>query len=150
MKNVFDLNDVNEILTRLDGLSSNSKRLWGTMSVGQMLAHCNVTYEYVYEKKHAEPNFLMKFILKWLVKPTVVGDKPYKQNTRTAPDFIMTEEKDFEVEKGRLVDYIKKTQALGEAHFDNKSSHSFGKLTKEEWNTMFFKHLDHHFRQFGV
>jgi len=39
---------------------------------------------------------------------------------------------------------------LGEAHFDKKESHSFGVLTKGEWDTMFYKHLDHHLGQFGV
>jgi hypothetical protein len=45
---------------------------------------------------------------------------------------------------------MKKTQGLGEAHFDGKDSHSFGNLSKSQWNTMFYKHLDHHLTQFGV
>ena len=56
----------------------------------------------------------------------------------------------FETEKARLIDYIEKTQQLGEAHFDNKESHSFGVLTKTEWNNMFYKHLNHHLNQFKV
>lgn len=48
------------------------------------------------------------------------------------------------------MDYIKKTADLGESYFDGKENRSFGKLTKEEWNTLFAKHLDHHLRQFGV
>ena len=34
--------------------------------------------------------------------------------------------------------------------FDNRESHSFGKLSKTEWSNMFYKHLDHHLTQFGV
>jgi hypothetical protein len=45
---------------------------------------------------------------------------------------------------------MNKTQNLGENHFDGKESHSFGKLLKGEWNNLFYKHLDHHLRQFGV
>ena len=58
--------------------------------------------------------------------------------------------KDFNVEKQRLVDYLNKTQQLGEAYFDNKESHSFGPLNKTEWNNMLYKHLNHHLTQFGV
>ncbi|MGI9541818.1 MAG: DUF1569 domain-containing protein, partial [Cyclobacteriaceae bacterium] len=119
-------------------------------SVGQMLAHNNVAYEMAYEDKHPKPNAFMKFILKLMVKQSVVGEKPYKKNIRTAPQFLMTEEKDFEREKQRLIAYITKTQELGETYFDGKESHSFGSLSKIEWNNLFSKHLDHHLTQFGV
>ena len=120
------------------------------MTVAQMLAHCNITYEMVYEDKHHRPNAIVKFILKKLVKNKVVNDVPYQQNSRTAPQFIMKEEKDFAVEKKRLVEHINKTQSLGAAHFDGKESLSFGALSTAEWNNMFYKHLDHHLKQFGV
>jgi hypothetical protein len=49
-----------------------------------------------------------------------------------------------------LTEYINKTQQLGEGSFDNKVSHSFEALNKIEWNNMFYKHIDHHLKQFGV
>ncbi len=120
------------------------------MNVAQMLAHCNVTYEMTYENKHPKPGMLMKVILKLFVKKIVTNETPYKHNSKTAPAFIITDSRDFEKEKSRLINYITKTQQLGEATFDNKESHSFGALNKTEWNNMFYKHLDHHLRQFGV
>jgi hypothetical protein len=120
------------------------------MNVAQMLAHCNVSYELVYDDIHPKPGPVMKFILKTLVKSKVVNEKPYPKNNQTAPAFIIKGEREFEKEKVRLIDYINKTQKLGETHFDGKESHSFGVLTKTEWNNMFFKHLDHHLNQFGV
>ena len=104
----------------------------------------------VYEDKHPRPNLFMRFLLKLLVKNYVVNEKPYKHNSHTAPQFIIKETKDFEAEKARLVQHVLQTQALGEAHFQGKESHSFGPLTSQEWNNMFYKHLDHHLRQFGV
>ncbi len=150
MKNVFDQNDKKEILNRIDKLNSTSQRLWGKMDIAQMLAHCNVTYELVYEDKHPKPNSFMKLILKLFVKSTVVGDKPYRKNGQTAPAFLIKGERDFNVEKNRLINYINTTHGHGETYFDGKESHSFGALTKTEWNTMFYKHLDHHLKQFGV
>lgn len=150
MKNVFDANHTKEILDRIDRLDPNAQRLWGKMSVSQMLAHCNVTYELVYDNKHPKPKPLMRFILKLLVKGKVVDDTPYKMSGPTAPVFIVRSEKDFDLEKNRLIDYITKTLGHGETYFDGKESHSFGVLTKTEWSNMFYKHLDHHLRQFGV
>lgn len=150
MKSVFNQADTAALVARINRLSPSSKGLWGKMSVSQMLAHCNVTYEMVYEDKHPRPNPLLKLVLKLLVKNKVVSETPYKKNGPTAPAFKVKDDKDFEKEKERLIAHIEKTQGLGEGHFDGKESHSFGRLTKTEWNNMFYKHLDHHLTQFGV
>lgn len=141
---------VQELINRISSLRSDSQPSWGKMSVAEMLAHCNVTYEMVYEDKHPKPNAFKRFLLKMFVKNMVVGEKPYKQNSPTASEFIIKDSKNFEEEKQRLVHYIKRTQELGEAHFEGKESHSFGVLDTKEWNNMFYKHLDHHLTQFGV
>lgn len=150
LPNIFDKRISENIIQRLNSLKPNTEAKWGKMNVGQMLAHCNVTYEMVFENKFPKPNFSTKLILKWFVKRIVTNETPYKHNSRTAPAFIIKETKDFETERKRLINYINKTQQIGEAGFDNKASHSFGVLNKTEWNNMFYKHLDHHLNQFGV
>ena len=150
LPNIFTKEVSTDIIERIGHLKADSQPKWGKMSVAQMLAHCNVTYEMTYEDIHPKSNFLMKFILKTFVKKVVTNEVPYKQNSSTAPQFIIKETKNFEVEKKRLADYITKTQQLGESHFDGKESHSFGALNKTEWNNMFYKHLNHHLTQFGV
>ena len=150
LPNIFTESVATEIIGRLNRLTATTQPNWGKMSVAQMLAHCCVTYEMCYEDKHAKPNFLVVFILKMFVKSTVVSEKSYAQNGSTAPQFVITETKNFEAEKARLIGFIQKTQQLGEAHFDGKASHSFSNLTKTEWNNMFYKHLNHHLTQFGV
>lgn len=150
MINVFNKKDVDELIGRINKLKADSQPNWGTMSVEKMLAHCNVTYEMVYDSKHPRPSGFMRFVLRLIVKPTVVNNVPYKQNLKTAPAFIISDERNYEIEKSRLIDYIVKTCELGENFFDGKESLSFGKLNKFEWNNMFAKHLDHHLRQFGV
>ncbi|MCK0145045.1 DUF1569 domain-containing protein [Arenibacter sp. F26102] len=150
MENIFNKKVVDKVIGRINKLNSKSNGLWGKMTVAQMLAHCNVPYEMVYTDKHPKPNGIMKFMLKLFVKQPVVNDKPYKKNSRTAPAFLITDERDFEIEKKRLIDHLTKTQELGEDYFHNKESHSFGPLTKTEWNNLFYKHLNHHLEQFGV
>lgn len=149
-KNLFDETEAQETIGRINDLTPETQPQWGKMSVSEMLAHCNVTYELVYTDKHPKPKGIQKMLIKLFAKKIVVGPKPYKKNIRTAPVFLITDERDFETEKGRLIEHIKKTQELGGAHFDNKESHAFGPLSTEEWNTLFSKHLDHHLRQFGV
>lgn len=150
MKNIFTKEDVDEIIERIHRLTAKTTPLWGKMTVGQMLAHCNVTYEMIYEDIHPKAGAFKRFILKLLVKNLVVNEKPYKKNSQTAPEFLMKETKNFEQEKKRLIEYILKTRTLGTAHFKGKDSNSFGELTSQEWNNMLAKHLDHHLGQFGV
>lgn len=150
MKNLFDSKDVAETIKRINQLTPTTQGEWGKMTVDQMLAHCNVSYEMAYEDKHPRPNAFVRFMLKMFVKNAVVGPKPYPKNGKTAPQFIMKGDKDFEAEKQRLIDYLNKTQSLGSAHFEGRESHSFGALTSDEWNVSFSKHLDHHLMQFGV
>ncbi|WP_291286753.1 DUF1569 domain-containing protein [Flavobacterium sp.] len=150
MKNVFLKEDCDEFVKRINLLEPESKGLWGKMDVAQMLAHCNVSYEMVYDDIHPKPGFFLKFILKTLVKSKVVSETPYLHNNQTAPQFIIKGSRDFNLERERLIGYINKTQQLGEKEFDGKESHSFGKLKAVEWNNMFAKHLEHHLSQFGV
>ena len=150
MKSIFNQSDTAEIINRINQLTPTTARRWGKMTVAQMLAHCNVSYEMIYDDKHRKPSAFMRSVLKNLVKSKVVSEKPYLRNSRTAPQFIIKVDKNFKEEKKRLIDYITKTQQLGEAHFDGKESHSFGTLSKGEWNNMLYKHLNHHLSQFGV
>lgn len=151
MKNIFDNQVAQEFIGRIIQLTPETQPLWGKMSVDQMLAHCNVTYEYVFEEgKYKKPGGFKKFILKAFVKKYVVTDKPYKKNSPTAPDFKISDKRNFDLEKARLIGFINKCVESGGKYFDGKESHSFGKLSIQEWNTMFFKHLDYHLSQFGV
>lgn len=150
MKSSFDQNHINEAIARINQLTSTTTPQWGEMNVAQMLAHLNVAYDMAYTDKYPQPNFLVRWLLTRFVKPAVVGPKPYQKNGRTAPAFLVSADQDFEKEKKKLIDYVQKTQTLGSAHFEQKESNSFGKLTASEWSTLFAKHLDHHLTQFGV
>lgn len=148
--NLFEKENCDAIIKRIDQLDSQSKPLWGKMDVSKMLAHCNVTYEMMYTDKHSKPNFFLRLMLKWFIKPKVVGTSTYPKSAQTAPAFVINSDKNFEEEKERLIEHIRKTCSLGEGHFEGKESLSFGALNSNEWNNMMYKHLDHHLNQFGV
>lgn len=151
IKNVYDKAVADEIINRINLLTTESKPKWGKMDVARMLAHCNVTYTTTFTpEEFKKPNFLMKLMLKSFVKKMVVGEKMYKPNGPTSPIFIIVNERDFEKEKALLIANIQKVQNLGATYFEGKENYSFGVLTAREWNNMFYKHIDHHLNQFGV
>ena len=68
VKNIFDHQVAQELIGRIEKLDSQKKPSWGKMTADQMLAHCNVTYEMIYDTKHPKAAGFKKFILKLLVK----------------------------------------------------------------------------------
>lgn len=150
MENIFNSNTCEQLIQRINQLTETTIPQWGTMNAAQMLAHCNVTYEMAFENIHPKAGALKRFLLNLFVKSQVVGDKPYRKNSPTAPIFKVSSNKDFAKEKERLIQYLRKCVALGENYFEGKESLSFGALSSNEWNTMFYKHLYYHLTQFGV
>ncbi len=151
MEKIFNSGEMNVIINRLSNLRPDAQPKWGKMNVAQMLAHLNIAYETIFEpEKYPRPNGLMKYVMRWFVKPVVTGPENYKRNSKTASFFIVSPQQDFEKQRSNLIANIHKVLDLGEVHFHNKESHSFGKLTAAEWSNMLFKHLDHHLNQFGV
>lgn len=150
VSNLYDRAEADAMIARIQQLTSHTPRQWGKMTAAQMLAHCCVAYEMVYTDKHPRPNAIVRFMLRQFIKPTVVGEKPYKKSSNTAPQFLIKDDRDFDTEQKRLIDFINKTQELGASYFEGKESHSMGKFSALEFNNSFSKHLDHHLQQFGV
>ncbi len=148
--NIFERSGFDRLIDRVNSLSPESKSKWGKMDVAQVLAHCNLVFEMFYHKERfKKPNPVVKFLSIKLIKPMLLGPKPYKHSMRTAPELVVTEAKNFDQEHRKLLDHLEKTNSLGEAHFEGQESISFGKMTAAEWSTLWSKHLDHHLSQFG-
>ncbi|CAH1002465.1 hypothetical protein LEM8419_03344 [Neolewinella maritima] len=137
-------------LARLDRLRPDTRPQWGKMNAAQMLAHLNVAYDMETGAVVVKNNFISRFLIRTFAKSIVTGPKPYKKNSRTAPQFIISDERDFAREKEKLIGHLKRVAAGGEAGYEGKENESFGKLSAEEWSTMYQKHLEHHFAQFGL
>jgi len=150
MKNIFDPSVTEELARRIGALTPATRPLWGKMNAAQVLAHLCVSYEMVYEDRHPKPGPVLRFLLRAFVKRAVVGEKTYPRSSRTAPAFVIADERDFEEERVRLLSFLERTRALGPEAFEGRESLSFGPLTTAEWNNLFYKHLDHHLTQFGV
>lgn len=150
MESIFTPEATAKFNERLNKLNHDAQPKWGKMDVAQMLAHVNVSYDTTYSNVPKKYSFLSKILMKLVVKNVVVSDKPYTKNGRTAPNFIISDKRDFDVEKVKLEKYIAETESKGIKYFEGKENQAFGKLTSKEWSNLFGKHLDHHLKQFGV
>ena len=68
MKDFFNQQTTSELIERINKLNPESQQKWGKMSVDKMLAHCNVTYDMVFENTQKKTNLFIKILLKFLMK----------------------------------------------------------------------------------
>jgi len=149
MKNMFEKSTYTEISSRLETLSPESKPVWGKMNVAQMMAHASAALEIATGQKTIKQSLLGKIIGPF-AKAGYVSEKPFSKGSPTANEFIIKDERNFSAEKERLAKLI---TAFHEGGHEKCTTHPhgfFGFLTTDEWSKTQYKHLDHHFRQFGA
>jgi hypothetical protein len=149
MKSIFEPEAKNEILERIEKLHPASTRLWGKMTVPQMLAHCANGLGLATGKIKPPRQFIGKLI-GWLFKSSYSNERRFPKNVKTIKGGDVADEKDFETEKKRLIIAINEMHSGGKEICTDHPHPIMGKFTPEEWGKGMYKHLDHHLRQFGV
>ena len=77
-------------------------------------------------------------------------DEPMRRNSPTVPGIVVTDAREFDGERRRLLRLVDRFAAAGPAGCTTHPHSFFGRLTPEEWAILQYKHLDHHLRQFSV
>lgn len=148
MKNIFDSNDNNELIARIEKLNPETLQLWGKMNVIQMMKHCIAVIDVTFGLKEIKMNFFMRMLGR-LMKKSILNAPKFKKNSPTAPEFIFKDDYGFETTKAELINKTKEFQK-GIEVIKIKVHPFWGKLSQEDWNNLQYKHLDHHLKQFGV
>jgi hypothetical protein len=147
--NLFDATTTQNLLLRIASLQPTDKAHWGKMSVSQMLAHVNLTFQGALNPNPKRPPLPLRLLLQLLVKKQLVNDKPFKKKSQTASELIVKHQPDFATELQKLQQYLQQVSEDGGAQFAYRRHPAFGAFTQQEWSTMLYKHLDHHLQQFG-
>lgn len=149
MKNLFQAEAVDELISRIDKLQPATQRQWGKMEVAQMLAHCSAGLDLA-SGRLVRPQMLLGRILGPLVRPIYSNEKPFSRNNPTDKKLVISDARDFGREREQLKVRIREFHAGGEAQCTKHPHPFFGPLTPHEWGAGMYKHLDHHLRQFGA
>jgi hypothetical protein len=83
-------------------------------------------------------------------KSLIVNGEPMRRNAMTEKSVLVTDERDFIVERQRLRESIDRFASGGPGICTKHPHFFFGPLTSVEWAVLMCQHLDHHLRQFGV
>ncbi|MDB4920608.1 DUF1569 domain-containing protein [Mucilaginibacter sp.] len=148
MESVFSP-DVNALfIERINKLTPSTPALWGKMNAAQMLAHCQVPVKVAFGELNTKGG-LIGLLFGGMAKKKLVNEQPFTHNLPTMKEAKILDKRDFEIEKAVLIECVKRFTA-GPDVLTKKPHPFFGPLTVDEWNTLQYKHLDHHLRQFGV
>lgn len=153
MKNLFDPVLADEIKQRILRLHAENERLWGSMTLAQMLAHCTAGMQMAMGTINPKRAPFPARIMGRLIKPVVFGDdKPIRRNSPSAPELFSADvtHADFERERDQLMGAVDRFAAGGAGCCSRNPHPFFGPLKPPEWAILMYKHLDHHLRQFGV
>jgi hypothetical protein len=147
MKSIFDKEVQEEILRRAKTLKPYSVRLWGKMSVEQMLWHLSAQLRIGLGDIAMKPwfNKIISRIAVWTFGIRI----PWSNNLMTAKEMKNDNPASFQVEQDNFLITFDRFLAKAE-HFKYSPHPIFGEMSREEWGKIAYKHIDHHFRQFGV
>jgi hypothetical protein len=148
MKNLFEAAVAEEVKDRVAQLRPDSRRLWGSMTVAQAMAHCSLGLELAHGKIRPPRKFVGRVIGPVVKRLALGNDTPMRRNS---PTMIAVEDpREFDAERKRLRGLIDSFVAAGPAGCTTHPHSFFGRMTPDEWAELMYKHLDHHLRQFGA
>ncbi|MBL8753803.1 MAG: DUF1569 domain-containing protein [Planctomycetes bacterium] len=145
---LFSSAGLDSLLGRLDALRPDSRRQWGKMDVAQMLAHCQQPLR-VALGELALKRMLVGILFGRLAKKKLLAPAPWKPGMPTAPQFKITDAREFAKEKAALRALVERFGKGGPGALTKQPHPFFGPLTVAEWQALQWRHLDHHLRQFG-
>ncbi len=149
MKNLFEQETVDEVISRINKLQPTSLRQWGKMDVAQMMAHCSTAMDLALGKLNPPRIFIGRLIAPF-VKSIFTNEKPFGKNGPTGKELVVADQRDFGREQEQLKLKVRQFYEGGEARCTRHPHPFFGPLPPQAWSRGMYKHLDHHLRQFSV
>jgi hypothetical protein len=151
MKSLFDPSTHQEILNRINSINGSEQAKWGKLTINSMLEHCTFPLLVAAGQATVKVNPIVKFFLKGIIKKSIIGTEPFRQNLPTMAEYKVTNTaiQDVTAAKQNIFQAIA-TFIASEPTANNRVHPVCGPLTKDEWGWSQYKHLDHHLGQFGV
>ncbi len=149
-KDFFSEKMLNALANRVNSITPQSQRQWGTMTPDQMLHHLNLATGSAlgYFDLPDESFFLSRTAFKWLLIDLLSEQQKGLQVPLTFK-IPPSQHFDFQYEKKLLLEIINK--ACKSNTTVNWGPHPlFGSMSDKEWGRLFTTHIDYHLKQFAA
>ena len=150
MKTLSNRQDFDSIRSRIESLTADDQRLWGSMTVGGMVCHLSDAFKVAAGEKPTAKSWFGVIpgpVMKWMALRAPVKWPP---GVKTIPEVEQgvggTPPAEFATDLSILLDSLETFMA----HSGKWPRHAiFGAMTASDWMRWGFLHADHHLRQFG-
>ena len=133
MKNLFQTEAVDEVISRIDTLQPSTQHLWGKMDVAQMMAHCSAALDMA-SGRLILPRMFIGRVVGPFIRPIYTNEKPFSRSNPTDPKLVVADQRDFVREQDQLKVKIREFHEGGEAKCTRHPHPFFGALTPQEWS----------------
>ena len=147
MKSMWQPEVREEVLARAQKLQPAAAAQWGKMNCSRMLTHVTDGLRMATGELYVAPKTTpLKFTP---IKQLIIYWLPFPKGVPTAPELIERKPGEWEREvtqfKEALQNFVASSQKT-----DWPEHPAFGRLTTKDWGVLVYRHIDHHFRQFGA
>ena len=152
-RSIFDPMAKQEIVGRIETLTSSSKGKWGKLSVAQMVRHLTEANRLAFGEipMPDRSNLLTRTLIKWMFLSNIKPPGREKGKIQTLPEvdivnLAMTLE-GLETEKDHYKQILDRLTSTSQLHHQHAL---FGKMSRKDWGNLVYAHADYHLTQFGV
>ncbi|BDC48075.1 hypothetical protein F183_A03910 [Bryobacterales bacterium F-183] len=149
MPKIWEPGRAESILQRLESLRADTKPQWGKFTSDAMLFHCTAGIRMALGELEVLPK--ISLLAAWPVKKLVIYVMPFPKNAPTAPELLPVSPVEFGKAKREFLETMDRLRAAGQDPEFRWAPHAaFGRLTPDDWGTLMHKHIDYHWKQFGL
>lgn len=148
MGSILNENDREAICKRLRTLTTSSTPRWGKLNVTGMLQHLHLSAQMALgdlEVASVNKRVFQMFPLKHLLLYVL----PFPKGAPTAQELYPGPESSLEKEQAALIALVDRI-GTGPRNGPGPAHPLFGPMSRGEWATVTYKHIDHHLKQFGA
>ncbi|HEY6065026.1 MAG TPA: hypothetical protein VIY96_02660 [Thermoanaerobaculia bacterium] len=136
-----------ELKERLGRLTPETRAQWGKFDAPRMVVHCTDALQMALGRIPTTPKNLP--IRHAPLKQLFVYWLPWPKGAPTAPELLRRTPAEWEAEVSGLLALMEEAGSVP-PDFVWPAHPAFGRMSRRAWGVLGYRHLDHHFRQFGV
>ncbi len=151
MKSLFNPEDLEETRNRIFLIKENFEPKWGRMNAAQMFRHCDKILQVALGKLILPKRNLLIQTIGIITKIEMkIFNNGIPRNMPTFDKVKVSENCNFEKSRENLLKTLDEFISKAEKNNLLSEHQLFGKMTKQDWGFLEYKHINHHLKQFGV
>jgi hypothetical protein len=148
MPSIFEVERQKELTARLKKLTPETPARWGKFNATKMLTHVNDALRMALADLPVKPRRTP--LKNAFARLMFIHVLPFPKGAPTASELLVRGDAcQFEVEKKLFGELVAKLGARKDAT-EWPEHPAFGRMTRKDWGVLGYKHVHHHFTQFGI